>query len=273
MLLRIFILFFSLSISLFKFFEVASFIIHSYKLFKDTKKRLSSSLSFCSNSKNSFFSSLNELLILFFKMLQLLRINRLMRNHLLLQLQMILKNDLRSLLKCHYRLSLITQHLLHFGLTITHIFTYLLQRFLLPLNNIQTQLRYLSKIRSEIFPKPLLISINPIIRKTFLLYPLILPLIILVRSQLLLQLINQHRLDLDRLLTSLQFLTSNTITSIMKKSIIRIDLKLTNRFPKKLRKLFKRTSLRLLLPNLSRVQTVQPLQLHQMLLLYIIHRF
>ena len=104
---------------------------------------------------------------------------------------MVLKDYFAPVLETPDGFLLIFKHLLHLDLTIAHILADLLQGFLLPLDDVEAQIRNLSKIGSEIFPKPLPVGIDPVIRKTFLLYFFVLLFIVGVRLQLLFQLLHQ----------------------------------------------------------------------------------
>ena len=91
----------------------------------------------------------------------------------------VLQDDVGPPFKGVQSLSFVLQDLLHLLVSLLHVFADLLQRLLLPLNQVQAQLKRLGVVRPEVFPKPLLIALHSIVSEAVF-FDLLVGLLVLV---------------------------------------------------------------------------------------------
>jgi hypothetical protein len=138
----------------------------------------------------------------------------------LLDPQVVLQDDVGPSLEGVEGFPFVLQHLLHLLLALLHILADLLQRFLLPLDQIQTQLKGLRIVRSEVLPKTLLIALNSVISKTVLFNQLVGGLVLVVALSLLPELIEQVVLELIGLFAGFEFFGADAAAAVVEEAVV-----------------------------------------------------
>lgn len=139
---------------------------------------------------------------------------------LFLELEVVLQDDVGPPLEGVDGLLLVLQDLPHFGLVFFHVLADLVERLLLPFDEVEAEFEYFSEVGAEVLPELLLVALDPVVGKGVLLDQLVLPLVVQVALQLLLQLVHQLPLDLVRLLARLQLLRTHALAPVVEEPIV-----------------------------------------------------
>lgn len=139
---------------------------------------------------------------------------------LFLELEVVLQDDVGPPLEGVDGLLLVLQDLPHFGLVFFHVLADLVERLLLPFDEVEAEFAYFSEVGAEVLPELLLVALDPVVGKGVLLDQLVLPLVVQVALQLLLQLVHQLPLDLVRLLARLQLLRTHALAPVVEEPIV-----------------------------------------------------
>ena len=133
---------------------------------------------------------------------------------------MVLEDDVGPPLEGVDGLLLVLEDLAHFGLVFFHVLADLVERLLLPFDEVEAEFEYFSEVGAEVLPELLLVALDPVVGKGVLLDQLVLPLVVQVALQLLLQLVHQLPLDLVRLLARLQLLRTHALAPVVEEPIV-----------------------------------------------------